>query len=64
MIVRDAVEEAIKTVKEVHIMVGGIEPFDEVFYGRLVALKAIANVLDLEFSEILYQYLVEVPCKS
>lgn len=70
MRVLEAVEGAIKSATDAYMMGGDTEPVNKVSLGRLVALQAIANVLDLEFSEVADQYLAEVlagpevPCKS
>jgi hypothetical protein len=57
MIVRDAVDNAIKVAHEAYTMGGDTEPFNATSFGRIVALEAIANVLGMQFSEIASQYL-------
>lgn len=64
MTVREAVDEAIVVARLAYTEGGDTEPFNEVSFGRIVAMQAIANILDVEFTEVARQYLAEVPQKK
>jgi hypothetical protein len=64
MIVRDAVDNAIDAAHQAYTMGGDEEPFNKVSFARIVALQAIANVLETEFSEVASQYLAQTETTS
>jgi hypothetical protein len=62
MNVRDSVNGALATTKNTYAQLGAPREVDSEFC-LLVAMQAIANILDIEFAEIARQYALEAPFK-
>lgn len=63
MMVKDAVDKAVTSGRKICGLTEPpriVSPFDQALFGQIVAVEAIANVLGVQASEVMQQYVEQV----